>query len=45
MQKNKKKEKATIVSNEAVHGKPHLDIDRTINIGALDNHVHRKDKL
>ncbi|WP_373894227.1 hypothetical protein ACUL41_01020 [Virgibacillus natechei] len=37
MKKNNKKEKITIASNEAVHGKPYLDIDRVINMGPLDN--------
>ncbi|UJL46262.1 hypothetical protein KFZ58_18210 [Virgibacillus sp. NKC19-16] len=45
MKNKKKKNKTTIASNEAVHGKPHLDIDRAINMSPLDYPDHyRKDK-
>lgn len=43
MMKDNKKEPVNIVSNDAIRGKPNLDIDRLINGGTSSGSVNRRD--
>lgn len=44
MTKDNKKETVNIVSNDAIRGKPYLDIDRVINEGTTSSSAHLRNE-